>query len=234
MAEPKILSALKVKASLESPAFTGIPTVPTAANGTNNTQIASTAFVASTLGNYSSTDTKNTAGSTNLTSTKLYVIGATSQEANPQTYSNSSVYISANNVLMGAAWNDFAEFRRSNIQEPGRVICENGDGTLSLATERFQSGAEIISDTFGFAIGETEFCKTPVAIAGRVLAFPYEDINTYSAGDAVCAAPGGTVSRMTREEVKEYPDRIIGTVSEIPTYKYWNETEVNGRIWIKI
>lgn len=101
MAEPKILSALKVKASLESPAFTGIPTVPTAANGTNNTQIASTAFVASTLGNYSSTDTKNTAGSTNLTSTKLYVIGATSQEANPQTYSNSSVYISANNVLMG-------------------------------------------------------------------------------------------------------------------------------------
>ena len=36
-------------------------------------------------------DTKNTAGSTNSTS-KLYLIGATSQAANPQTYSNSKVY----------------------------------------------------------------------------------------------------------------------------------------------
>ena len=37
------------------------------------------------------TDTKNTAGSTNSTS-KMYLIGATSQGANPQTYSNSNVY----------------------------------------------------------------------------------------------------------------------------------------------
>ena len=37
------------------------------------------------------TDTKNTAGSTNSTS-KLFLIGATSQSANPQTYSNSKVY----------------------------------------------------------------------------------------------------------------------------------------------
>lgn len=38
------------------------------------------------------TDTKNTAGSTNSTS-KLYLIGATEQGANPQTYSNSAVYV---------------------------------------------------------------------------------------------------------------------------------------------
>lgn len=235
MAEPKVLSTLKVKANLASPAFTGTPTAPTAASGTNNTQIASTAFVTSALGNYSSTDTKNTAGSTNLASTKLFVIGATSQAANPQTYSNSSVYISTNNVLMGAAWNDFAEFRYSKITEPGRVLCEVGTGELILASERLQPGAEVISDTFGFAIGETESCQTPVAVAGRVLVYPYEDINTYSAGDAVCSAPGGTVSRMTREEIKEYPERIIGTVSEIPSYKYWNNTvEVNGRIWIRL
>lgn len=37
------------------------------------------------------TDTKNTAGSTNAT-TKLYLIGAPTQLANPQTYSNSNVY----------------------------------------------------------------------------------------------------------------------------------------------
>lgn len=35
---------LTIKASLASPAFTGTPTVPTAAAGTNTTQAASTAF----------------------------------------------------------------------------------------------------------------------------------------------------------------------------------------------
>ena len=43
------------------------------------------------------TDTKNTAGSTNSTS-KMYLVGATSQGANPQTYSNSAVY-ATNGVL---------------------------------------------------------------------------------------------------------------------------------------
>jgi hypothetical protein len=38
-------TALDGKASLASPAFTGTPTAPTAATGTNTTQIASTAFV---------------------------------------------------------------------------------------------------------------------------------------------------------------------------------------------
>lgn len=232
MAEPKIINQIKTKANLVSPNFSGTPTVPTASSGTNNTQAASTAFVKNALNNYSSTDTKNTAGSTNLTGTKLYVIGAASQATNPQTYSNSNIYISNTNVLMGAAWNDFAEFRCSEVHEPGRVICENGDGTLSLAQERLQSGAEVISDTYGFAIGETEQCKTPVAIVGRVLACPS---GTLRVGDAVCAGPCGTVSAMTREEIKEYPDRIIGIVSEIPTYEYWNDkVKVNGRVWIRI
>lgn len=38
-------SALDDKADIDSPAFTGIPTVPTATSGTNTTQIASTSFV---------------------------------------------------------------------------------------------------------------------------------------------------------------------------------------------
>jgi len=59
---------------------------------------------------------------------------------------------------------------------------------------------------------------------------------------AVCSAPNGTVDIMTREEIKEYPDRIIGTVSEIPTYEVWSggaqngkdDIQVNGRIWIYV
>ena len=41
---------------------------------------------------YVTTDTKNTAGSTD-TSNKIYLIGATSQAANPQTYSDNQVYV---------------------------------------------------------------------------------------------------------------------------------------------
>ena len=41
----EVASALASKASLESPALTGAPTAPTAGTGTNNTQVATTAFV---------------------------------------------------------------------------------------------------------------------------------------------------------------------------------------------
>ena len=136
----------------------------------------------------------------------------------------------------GAIWNDYAEFRQSDENEAGRVVCEKGDGTLSRSTKRLQPAAEIVSDTFGFAIGRTKICKTPIAVAGRVLAYPNEDISKYKIGDCVCAGPNGTVSKMSRLEIIFYPDRIIGTVSEIPNYETWgvNEAPVNGRIWIKI
>ena len=41
---------------------------------------------------------------------------------------------------------------------------------------------------------------------------------------------------MTREEIREYPERIIGTVSAVPNYEIWGSgnVEVNGRIWIKV
>jgi phage tail sheath gpL-like len=38
--------------------------------------------------------------------------------------------------VFGAVWNDFAEFRHSEEKEAGRVICENGDGSLSRSTKR--------------------------------------------------------------------------------------------------
>lgn len=58
-------------------------------------------------GTVSSTDTKNTAGSTDI-STKIFLIGASSQAANPQTYSDNQVYVTngqldANKVRIGEA-----------------------------------------------------------------------------------------------------------------------------------
>lgn len=141
--------------------------------------------------------------------------------------------------LYGAVWNDYAEFRQTKDKvEPGRVVIETGRGDLKLSTERLQPGANVVSDTFGFAIGETKKAKTPLAVAGRVLVYTFEDKYSYKPGDAVCTGPNGTVSKMTREEIWKYPERIVGTVSEIPEYEIWESgdgpIQVNSRIWIKV
>lgn len=180
------------------------------------------------------------------TDAKYYLVGTSGTGAQPlyRAYNASGsqntagVYFNGSTgVLYGAAWNDYAEFRETIYDiEPGRCVIETGFGDLLISHKRLQPGANIVSDTFGFAIGETNKCKTPLAVAGRVLAYPYEDKETYQAGDAVCSGPNGTISKMTREEIIQYPDRIVGTVSEIPYYKTWGENNVavNGRIWIKI
>lgn len=139
--------------------------------------------------------------------------------------------------VYGAVWNDYAEYRQTKeCISPGYCVIETGKGDLIKSSERLQPGANIVSDTFGFAIGETEQTKTPLAVSGRVLAYPYEDRDSYQAGDPVCSGSNGTISKMTREEVREYPDRIIGTVSEIPDYEVWGtgNVKVNNRIWIKV
>lgn len=140
------------------------------------------------------------------------------------------------NKVRGAVWNDYAEYRESLIKEAGRCVVETGYGDLELSTKRLQLGGNIISDTFGFSIGETDKAETPIAVCGRVLAYPYEDRYKFTAGAAVCSGPDGTISLMTREEVKEWPDAIVGYVSEIPEYKEWgpDKIQVNNRIWIKV
>ena len=138
--------------------------------------------------------------------------------------------------VRGAVFNDYAEYRESLVKEPGRCVIETGYGDLELSTKRLQLGGNIISDTFGFSIGETNKAETPIAVCGRVLAYPYENRYKFTAGAAVCSGPNGTVSLMTREEIREWPDAIIGYVSEIPEYKEWgpDKIQVNNRIWIKV
>jgi hypothetical protein len=178
----------------------------------------------------------------NDTSSKIYVLGATST-GNQSIYRESSVYMSSN-VLYGAAWNDYAEYRESNIdnKECGYVLIEDGNNDrLMKSTERLQPFAGVSSDTYGFAIGKTEKANTPIAVTGRVLVHTYEDRNEFAAGDCVCSGPDGKVSKMTREEVIQWPDRIVGTVSCVPEYEYWKDenesrapVKVDGRIWIKV
>lgn len=165
-------------------------------------------------------------------------------------------------AVYGAVWNDYAEMRNvpeiqkdiikiydekglkeRNYPNAGNCVAEVGNGMMMLTTKRLQKGCKIISDTFGFCIGETEDCQTPIAVTGRVLAYPLESPAECSMhiGDFVCSGPNGTVSIMTSEEAIKYPESIVGTISEIPTYTIWHcgnkdtkPIEVKNRIWIYV
>ena len=140
--------------------------------------------------------------------------------------------------VYGAVWNDYAEYRAANSKEPGRVVIETGDDSLILSTERLQPGAEIISDTYGFAIGKTENSQIPIAVSGRVLAYPYEDREEFkkNIGRPVCSGPNGTVSIMTDKEYQQYGYLAIGIISAVPEYEEWgtDNVKVNNRVWIRI
>lgn len=166
-------------------------------------------------------------------------------------YISKDCYFRCSTRVYGAVWNDYAEKR--NIPEAqqdwideecaanplaGRCVREIGDDTMVLSDARMQKGCKIISDTFGFSIGETEDCKTPIAVSGRVLAYLLEgrEVAKEHIGDFVCSGPNGTVSIMTTEEYFKCPQAVVGTISAVPDYEVWGtgNVKVDGRIWIYV
>lgn len=167
-----------------------------------------------------------------------FVDGCPSTNAGITVTINTRTGVLRGNKLWGAVWNDYAEFREGDTIESGKCVIEVGDDTLITSTERLMSGANITSDTFGFAIGETEQAKTPIAVSGRVLAYPYESREEFkkNIGRPVCSGPNGTVSIMTDEEYRNKGYCAIGTISAVPDYEEWGtgKVKVNGRVWIKV
>jgi len=211
----------------------------------NDTTIATTSFVRNIISHISELKFVSGTGwkikKTPTTENKNFYVCGVSAQDEPFYYctsgsqSNNGVYFNGSTgVLHGACWNDFAEYRECNNAPAGTVVCEVGDGTLSVSSERLQAGASIISDTYGMVIGNETETASPIAVAGRVLAKYSGNIEDYKAGSPVCASEDGKIAVMTREEIKEYPDRILGYVSEIPSYDTWNNVSVDNRIWIKI
>lgn len=167
-----------------------------------------------------------------------FVDGCPSTNAGITMTINTRTGVLRGNKLWGAVWNDYAEFRKGDTIESGKCVIEVGDDTLITSTERMMPGANITSDTFGFAIGETEQAKTPIAVSGRVLAYPYESREEFkkNIGRPVCSGPNGTVSIMTDEEYRNKGYCAIGTISAVPDYEEWGtgKIKVNGRVWIKV
>jgi hypothetical protein len=106
------------------------------------------------LSNLSVTNATNATNATNVyinnttATTKYYIVGSSATTAgNSALYRAYNTAGSANKagvyfqgstgVLYGAAWNDYAEFRKTkDIIEAGRIVIETGKGDLILSSER--------------------------------------------------------------------------------------------------
>lgn len=184
--------------------------------------------------------------STYQNSDDLLYIGYGERGRTTNSFTRSMTWNGANGRLTTASvanaiWNDYAECRIADTIEPGYCVTETQSGKMTKTNKRLMPGCKLISDTYGVIMGETSLAQTPIAVAGRVLAYTYQNRNNYPLGAAVCSAPDGTIDIMTRDEIMMYPERIIGIVSEIPDYEVWEAGEngekkipVNGRIWIYV
>lgn len=98
------------------------------------------------------TDTKNTAGATNSTA-RLYLIGATSQGANPQTYSKNGVYIKDDGILMS-----LQGFEGGAITSTAAIYAANGFFDTSDA--RVKTNVVEIDASKADAVRLVEFDRT--------------------------------------------------------------------------
>lgn len=175
--------------------------------------------------------------------TKVFVLGINQNELGSSSKQftlkySTGVYVDCNtNVLYGGAWNDIAEFRESfDSYAAGYCVYETAQGKLMISDKRMIPNSHIVSDTYGYALGEKDIDTVPVAIAGRVLAYYLDDKNELKIGDAVCSGPNGAVCKMKKWEKILHPECIVGYVSEIPQYEIWGQhhTSVHNRVWIRV
>ena len=140
--------------------------------------------------------------------------------------------------VMGAWYNDYAEVRETDAYYAAGSVLTVNDGIMTLATKRLQPLCRVVSDTYGMCIGECNEHRhsASVAVCGRVLVkldvIPLKE----HIGLPVCSGQNGTASIMTREEIREYPDRMIGVIYSIPKEETWGNDQVvvNDRIWIEV
>lgn len=114
----------------------------------------------------SDADTKYTAGSSNKTDTKLLLVGAKTATSYTTTYSNSNVYIEADNTLHSSA--GFVGNLTGNVT--GDLTGNAGTATYATKAKQDENGIDIdraycCMIPFGTAIGESVDLNTPEFMA---------------------------------------------------------------------
>ena len=158
---------------------------------------------------FTDSDTKNTAGSTD-SSSKLFLIGATSQAANPQTYSHDTAYVGTDGFLYSGS---------------KKVLTDHQDisGKANLASPTFTGTPKAPTATAGTnttQIATTAFVQTAVANACETLVI---DVSAFS------SLPQ-TVNNSAIESDMVVVNSVLGTPSAQTAD--WTVTTSNGSLTI--
>ena len=129
--------------------------------------------------------------------------------------------------VYGAVYNDYAERRLCKEEiHAGRVVIEDSDNPdyVKKCNKDCAPTAKIISDTYGFCMGEEANEENgdyalPIGLTGRVLTYLSPLSKNIKVGDVVCSSSDGKIRKMSWLEKILHPECIIGVVSSIPTYK---------------
>ena len=181
------------------------------------------------------TDTKNTAGSTN-SSSKLFLIGATTQGANPQTYSNANVYISATTNSEGKTYYNLYSnnIQVVNLSDPQALsnktyngytlgdACAKGvtDSTsagaistgTNLVTERdVYYGLPTINGSHSYTSGTNIYAPTTAGTSDYVLKSSGSGAPTWIAQSSITAGKANIWTTERNFTIKDHDSSHSGT-----------------------
>lgn len=162
-------AALDLKAPLASPVLTGTPTAPTAGAGTNTTQIATTAFVATAVDaakqGLSIKQSCRTATTANITLSGLQTIDGVTVVAGDRVLVKDQSTGSANGIYVAAsgAWSRASDF------DAGADVVEGAFTFVEEGTANGDSGWVLVTDGT-ITIGTTALAFTQFSGAGQITA----------------------------------------------------------------
>lgn len=163
-----IASAIASKADINSPALTGTPTAPTAASGTNTTQVATTAFVKTAVDALGTIGTMAAQNANSVAITGGSVTGITDLAVADGGTGVSS--IAANAVVLG---NGTSAIQTVAPGSSGNVLTSNGttwQSTAPTAVKGLGLGGEVWNDVTGSRSFNSQYTNNrsyPIAVSAR-------------------------------------------------------------------
>ncbi|EJA4823100.1 phage tail protein [Escherichia coli] len=206
-----INNALALKAPLSSPALTGTPTAPTAAQSVNNTQIATTAFVKSAIAAMvgsapAALDTLNELAAAlgndpNFSTTVLNAL------AGKQPLDNTLTNLSGKDVAGLLAYLGLGEAAKRNVGTGENQIPSMSEWTSGTGWNRDPSG-RIIQRGFAMTSNQTNILFP--------IPFPYDDFEVI-----VCAADTGANKGAVNVLQKSRQGFSVSQVGSMPVAYRW-------------
>lgn len=139
--------------------------------------------------------------------------------------------------VWNALWNDYADFQLLNDELVfGKCYYDTKDGARICDSRCQMSVIGIASDTFGMAVGNgANAQEVPIAVSGWALAYVDQE---YECGTPLTNNDDGILTKMTRDEKLEYPERIVAIYKRKEMMEEWGslgrKVIVNGRHWVKV